>query len=93
MGKIQENPVREDEKWKRIPLRENEQQWRGRELEVHGRFCTVVGRVECLRERITVVFFAIVKSIVGGVCVWVRTDSPATPLPKTITTSTTSNHS
>ena len=29
----------------------------------------------------------------GGVCVWVRTDSPATPLPKTITASTTSSHS
>ena len=29
----------------------------------------------------------------GGVCMWVRTDSPATPLPKTITASTTSSHS
>ena len=43
--------MREDEKWERIPLRENAQQWRGRELQVRDRFCTVVGRVEkYLRE-------------------------------------------
>ena len=29
-----------------------------------------------------VVSFAIVKSTTGGVCVWERTDSPATPTPK-----------
>ena len=34
---------------------------------------------ECVR-----VFPAIVRSTVGGVCMWVRTDSPSTPLPKTI---------
>ena len=37
------------------------------------------------------VFPAIVNSTVGGVCMWVRTDSPATPLPKIITASTTSS--
>ena len=41
---------------------------------------------ECVK-----VFPTIVKSTVGGVCVWVRTDSPATPLPKIITASTTSS--
>ena len=34
---------------------------------------------ECVK-----VFPTIVKSTVGGVCMWVRTDSPATPLPKII---------
>ena len=27
-------------------------------------------------------FPAIVKSTVGGLCMWVRTDSPATPIPR-----------
>ena len=38
--------MRGDEKRERIPLRENEQQWRGRELQVREHFCTFVGRVE-----------------------------------------------
>ena len=38
--------MREDEKQERIPLRENEKQWRGRELQVCEHFCIVVGRVE-----------------------------------------------
>ena len=29
----------------------------------------------------------------GGVCVWLRTDSPATPLPKQLTASTTTSAS
>ena len=38
--------MREDKKRERIPLRENAQQWGGRELQVRERFCTVMGRVE-----------------------------------------------
>ena len=34
-------------------------------------------------------FSSIVKSTGGGVCMRVRTDSPATPLPKQLTASTT----
>ena len=30
----------EDEKWEGIPLRDNEQQWRGCEIAVHGCFAT-----------------------------------------------------
>ena len=33
-----------------------------------------------------------VNAVVGGVSAWARTDSPTTPLPKTITASTTSNN-
>ena len=33
-----------------------------------------------------------VKAVMGGVYVWVRTNSPATPLPKAITASTTSHN-
>ena len=35
----------------------------------------------------------IVRFNAGGVCVQVRIDSPATPLPKQLTASTTSSHS
>ena len=38
--------MREYEKREGIPLRENEQQWRGCELQVREHFCIVVGRVE-----------------------------------------------
>ena len=38
-------------------------------------------------------FSSIVKSTGGGVYVRVRTDSPATPLPKQLTASTTSSNS
>ena len=33
-----------------------------------------------------------VKAVVGGVYVWVRTDSPTTPLPEAITASNTSHN-
>ena len=39
---------------------------------------------KCLREGMN-------SKIVGRVCMWVRTDNPATPLPKIITTSTTNS--
>ena len=35
-------------------------------------------------ENARVSVFAILDSTMDGVCVWVRTDNPATPLPKTI---------
>ena len=47
--------MREDEKRERIPLRENEQQWRGRELQVRECFCTPAEKKN-LREMMAVVF-------------------------------------
>ena len=44
----------------------------------------LVERKKCLCEGMN-------SKIVGRVCVWVRIDSPATPLPKIITASTTSS--
>ena len=43
-------------------------------------------------ENACVRVFSILDSTMDGVCVWVRTDSPTTPLPKPLTTSTTSSH-
>ena len=76
--------MREDEKRERIPLRENEQQWRGRKLQVREHFCTVMGRVEnvCVRGWSRFLFHREANS--GGVCMWVRTDCPTSPLPKAI---------
>ena len=44
----------------------------------------IMERNKCLREGMN-------SQIVGRVCMRVRTDSPATPLPKEITASTTSS--
>ena len=43
-------------------------------------------------ENARVSVFSILDSTMDGVCMWVRTDSPATPLPKPLTASTTSSH-
>ena len=42
--------MREDEKRERIPLRENEQQWRGRKIAVRGCFATRGAKKKCLHE-------------------------------------------
>ena len=43
-------------------------------------------------ENASVSVFVILDPTMDGVCVWVRTDSPATPLPKPLTASTTNSH-
>ena len=49
--------------------------------------------IACVSEECVRVFPSILKSTaMGGVCMEARTDSPATPLPKSITASTNSSN-
>ena len=59
-------------------LREDEQQWKGREFGGHGCSAQAWGEESAF-------FLSIPKSTMGGVCVEAWTDSPATPLPKQLT--------
>ena len=76
-GWNQENPC----VWKpwanKWEVREGEQLPGGREFAVRGCSATRGEEGECLREGKN-------SKIMGRVCMWVRTDSPTTPLPKTI---------
>ena len=77
----------------------------GREIAVRGCFSNSWSQEKCLREtqnrqepvreekqtKSWVSGIACVSEVNrGGVCMWVRTDSPATPLPQQLTSSTTS---
>ena len=75
-------------------LCEDEQTTRGRELQVPPRLATRGEEKNvCMSEVCVKVFPSILKSTaVGGVCMEARTDSPATPLPKSITASTNGSH-
>ena len=64
--------------WRVKPLRVDEQREEGIACGGEQQNCEVTN------WRVRAGFSSIVKSTVGGVCMWVRIDSPATPLPKAI---------